>query len=69
MNAYYHKNYARTVKPRYRADYKGELCIVTKDKAQVDIIRKNYKGRCSLSKIDNKTFIITIKEAHNVMEI
>jgi len=59
----YLRNYCKEVKPRYKADYKGKPCIITKDKAQVALIKKNYKGRYTLTSPDKKTFIITINEA------
>lgn len=61
MTAYL-KRYSKTVKPRYRTDYKGKPCIITKDKAQVDIIRRNYKGRYTLNKINRLTYKIILEE-------
>ena len=65
MNAYYSKNYAKNVKPRYKDAYTGKPYIITKDKAQVDIIRRNFKGRYTLIRQDKQTFKIIIEEASN----
>ena len=62
MNAYL-RNYCKGVKTRYKEDYKGKPVIITKDKAQVDIIRRNYKGKYTLTRPDKQTFRITIEEA------
>lgn len=59
----YLRNYIKGVKTRYKADYKEKPCIITRDKAQVDIICRNYKGRYTLARPDKQTFIITIEEA------
>ena len=61
MSAYL-KAYCKEVKPRYKTDYKEKPCIITKDKALVDIIRRNYKGRYTISKTDDKAFVIWLEE-------
>ena len=61
----YLRNYIKGVKPRYKDAYKGRPCIITRDKAQVDIIKKNYKGRYTLTRPDKQTYIIWLEEASN----
>ena len=61
----YLRNYIKGVKPRYREAYNGRPCIITKDKAQVDLIRRNYKGRYTLTRPDKQTYKIVIEEASN----
>ena len=61
MNNYL-RNYCKNVKPRYREAYNGSPYIITKDKAQVDIIRKNFKGKYTLTRPDRQTYKIVIEE-------
>ncbi len=64
MTAYF-RNYIKGVKTRYKADYKEKPCIITRDKAQVALIKKNFKGRYTLTRPDKQTFIITIEGENN----
>jgi hypothetical protein len=61
MNKYI-RNYIKGVKVRYREDYKGSPYIITRDRAQVDIIRRNYKGKYTIARPDQQTFIIWLEE-------
>ena len=58
----YNIEYSKEVRPRYKTDYTGKPYIITRDKAQVDIIRKNYRGEYTIAKIDEETFIIWLEE-------
>lgn len=40
----YNQAYAKTVIPRYQEDYKTELAILTKDKAQINLLKKRHKN-------------------------
>ena len=41
----YNQSYAKTVGPRYKQDYnKEELAIITKDKAQINLLKKRHKN-------------------------
>jgi len=64
MNAYL-RNYSKEVKPRYKEAYQGRPFIITKDKAQVDIIRRNYKGGYTLTRPDKYTYKIYLRRLHN----
>lgn len=59
----YLRNYSKGVKPRYKASYIGKPYIITRDKAQVDLIRRNYKGRYTINRPDKQTYKITFEEA------
>jgi len=40
----YNQAYAQTVTPRYREAYSTELAILTKDKCQIDLLKKRHKN-------------------------
>jgi len=48
----YNQSYAKTVIPRYREDYnKVELAIITRDKAQINLLKRRHKNY-TLYKVD-----------------
>lgn len=61
----YNIRYCKEVKPRYRQDYKGRPYIITKDKAQVDILKRTFKGRYTLTRPDRQTYKIILEEAYD----
>ena len=61
----YLKNYIKGVKTRYKADYKEKPCIITRDKAQVAVFKKNYKGKYTLTRPDQQTYKIILEETSN----
>lgn len=40
----YNQSYAKTVIPRHREAYNFELAIITKDKAQINLLKKRHKN-------------------------
>jgi len=40
----YNQSYAKTVKPRYREAYNSELAIITRNKAQINLLKKAHKN-------------------------
>ena len=40
----YNQSYAKTVKPRYSEAYSRELAIITRDKYQIDLLKKRHKN-------------------------
>lgn len=58
----YNKDYAKTVKPRFKADYKGQAQVITKDKGQANLLNKRHKV-----KIDKQgqEYIITFERDYN----
>ena len=40
----YNQAYAKTVTPRYKEAYNSELAIITRDKSQIDLLKRRHKN-------------------------
>lgn len=40
----YNQAYAKTVKPRYSKAYSTELAVITRDKAQISLLKRRHKN-------------------------
>lgn len=40
----YIQSYAKTVEPRYKEAYNTELAIITRDRAQINLLKKRHKN-------------------------
>lgn len=58
----YLKNYCKGVKPRYRDNYKDIPCIVTQDKAVMEITVKGLKAQGKTVTVTKQGGIYTVKE-------
>lgn len=54
----YNQAYAKTVKPRYREAYNGELAIITRDKDQINLLKKAHKNYILYKKDGIYKFVI-----------
>ena len=54
----YNQAYAKTVAPRYSEAYNSELAIITKDKAQINLLKKSQKNYLLFKKDKIYKFVI-----------